>query len=499
MNFPVLTLMTFTPLIGAVIIPFLPKAKESLVKWVALVATFPALACAIYIFYAFQRGIAGMQFVEGPFNWIAAFNIQYFMGIDGLATPMAILTPLISTICILASWGINKQVKGYFSLFLLLQAGMTGVFVALDFFLFYVFWEVMLLPMYFLIGIWGGPRREYAAIKFFLYTLIGSVMMLLVMIAFYFYSSTNTFNILDLANQSLHIGPLTANLPAAHTFRFVCWLGLMIAFAIKVPVFPFHTWLPDAHVEAPTAISVILAGILLKMGIYGMLRFCYPILPDITFEFAKWIAVFGMINIVYGALCAMAQKDFKRLIAYSSISHMGFCLLGMASFTAEGMNGAVLQMFNHGTITAQLFLIVGIIYDRVHHREIEGFGGLATLMPRYAVWTAVAFFAALGLPGLSGFISEILVFIGGFKAWPLITAFSATGVVLTAAYILWTYQRIFLGKVNEKYKGIADISWREMVTLAPLVIIVFILGVYPKAMLDIMNATMMGINAIFIK
>lgn len=494
MNLPILSIMTFAPLIGAVIIPFLPKGKDSLIKWTALVSTVPSLVCAAWIFYMFQRGFAGMQFVEGPFDWIKSYHIQYFLGIDGLATPMAILTPLISTICIIASWGINKQIKGYFSLFLLLQTGMTGVFVALDFFLFYVFWEVMLLPMYFLIGIWGGPRKEYAAIKFFLYTLIGSVMMLLVMIAFYFYSEGNTFNMLSLMDQATHLGPMTT-----HTFRLICWLGLMIAFAIKVPVFPFHTWLPDAHVEAPTAISVILAGILLKMGTYGMIRFCFPIFPDITFELAKWIAIFGMINIIYGALCAMAQKDFKRLIAYSSISHMGFCLLGMASFTNEGMNGAVLQMFNHGTITAQLFLIVGIIYDRAHHREIEGFGGIAHIMPRYAVFTAIAFFAALGLPGLSGFISEVLVFLGAFKVWPIITAFSATGVVLAAAYVLWTYQRIFLGKVNEKYSELKEMNWREAVTLTPLVIIVFILGVYPKTMLDIMNATLVGINGIFVK
>lgn len=486
--------MTFAPLIGAVVIPFLPKGRDALVKWIALVSTVPSLLCAAWIFYAFERGFAGMQFVEGPFDWIATYHIQYFLGIDGLAAPMAILTPLISTICIIASWGIVKQVKGYFSLFLLLQAGMTGVFVALDFFLFYVMWEVMLLPMYFLIGIWGGPRREYAAIKFFLYTLVGSVLMLLVMIAFYFYSQGNTFNMLTLMDQSVHIGPMTT-----HAFRLACWLGLMIAFAIKVPVFPFHTWLPDAHVEAPTAISVILAGILLKMGTYGMIRFCFPMFPDITVELAKWIAIFGMINIVYGALCAMAQKDFKRLIAYSSISHMGFCLLGMASFTSEGMNGAVLQMFNHGTITAQLFLIVGIIYDRVHHRDINGFGGLASIMPRYAVWTALAFFAALGLPGLSGFISEALVFLGSFKMWPWYTAISATGLVLTAAYILWTYQRIFLGPKNEKYSNLPDINWRETLTLAPLALIVLILGVYPRAMLDIMSATLTGINGIFIK
>jgi NADH-quinone oxidoreductase subunit M len=492
MNIPFLSIMTFFPLVGAVIIPFLPRGKDGLIKWTALIATIPSLVLAFWLYADFQRGFAGMQFVEGPFNWIAAYHIQYYLGMDGLSAPMALLTQLIGTIAVLASWGINKQIKGYFSLLMLLQTGMTGVFVAVDFFLFYIFWELMLLPMYFLIGIWGGPRREYAAIKFFLYTLLGSVMMLLVMIALYFYTQGNTFNILTLTNQTLHLGPLTS-----HTFRIVCWAALMICFAIKVPVFPFHTWLPDAHVEAPTAISVILAGILLKMGIYGMIRFCFPIFPDITKELALWIVIFGVINIIYGALCAMAQKDFKRLVAYSSISHMGFCLIGMASFTNAGMNGAVLQMFNHGTITAQLFLLVGVIYDRVHHRDIDGFGGLAKVMPRYAVFTAIAFFAALGLPGLSGFISEALCFIGAFKLWPWYTIVSAIGVVLTAAYFLWAYQRIFLGQVNEKYKDLVEINAREMITLIPLVAIVVILGVYPNAMLGIMDATLANINALF--
>jgi len=492
MNIPFLTVMTFFPLVGAAIIPFLPRSKGGLIKWTALIATIPSLVLAFWLYFNFEQGFAGMQFVEGPFDWIAAFHIQYYLGMDGLAAPMAFLTQLIGTIAVIASWRIDKQIKGYFALLLLLQTGMTGVFVALDFFLFYIFWELMLLPMYFLIGIWGGPRREYAAIKFFLYTLLGSVMMLLVMIAMYFYSTGNTFNMLTLMDQTTHIGPLTS-----HTFRIVCWAALMICFAIKVPVFPFHTWLPDAHVEAPTAVSVILAGILLKMGTYGMIRFCFPMFPDITKELVLWIVVFGVINIIYGALCAMAQKDFKRLVAYSSISHMGFCLIGMASFTSIGMNGAVLQMFNHGTITAQLFLLVGVIYDRVHHRDIDGFGGLAKIMPRYAVFTAIAFFAALGLPGLSGFISEALCLIGAFKTWPWYTIVSAIGVVLTAAYFLWAYQRVFLGQVNEKYKGLAEINAREMVTLVPLVAIVFILGVYPKAMLGIMDATLTNINAIF--
>ncbi len=482
--------MTFTPLIGIPIIALIPKAKENLIKWVALISTLPALGLAVKLFLEFDRATKAIQLAEGPIDWIKPFHIQYYMGVDGLSVTMVILTALISTICIIASWGINKQVKGYFALFLLLETGMMGTFFALDFFLFFIFWEVMLLPMYFLIGIWGGPRREYAAIKFFLYTLAGSVLMLLVLVAFYLFSHGNTFNLVALQDISLHTGPLSQ-----HNVRLACWIGLFIAFAIKVPVFPFHTWLPDAHVEAPTAISVILAGILLKLGTYGMLRFNYQLFPDITVEVVKYIALLGVINIIYGALCAMAQKDFKKLIAYSSISHMGFVLLGISAFTVEGITGGVMQMFNHGTITAQLFLIVGIIYDRAHHREINGFGGLASAMPKYAVWTTIAFFAALGLPGLSGFISEALVFLGSFKNWPGITAIAITSVVLTAAYMLWTLQRVFLGPLNEKYKDYPDINAREVLTLLPLAAIVLFLGVYPKPLINMMSVSLQGINS----
>lgn len=487
MGFP-LSFLTFFPLVGALIIIFLPK---NWARWTALAATLPPLVVAFQIFINFDRSLPGMQFLEGPFSWIPAYHIQYFMGIDGLSVTMVLLTALISPICVLASWGIDKKVRAYFSLFLLLITGMMGVFVALDWFLFYIFWELMLLPMYFLIGIWGGPRREYAAIKFFLYTLLGSVLMLLVMLAFYFYSDGNSFNLLILADQAKQLGPLSS--PG---FRLACWFGLFICFAVKVPIFPFHTWLPDAHVEAPTAISVILAGVLLKMGIYGILRFNYWLLPDVTADFAQMIAILGVINIIYGALCAMAQTDFKKLIAYSSISHMGFCLLGMSAFTTEGINGAVLQMFNHGTITAQLFLLVGVIYDRAHHRDLNAFGGLATTMPRYAAMTAFAFFAALGLPGLSGFISEILCFLGAFPVWRVYTIISVSGVVLTAAYMLWAYQRVFLGPVNEKYKGYDDISVREMITLVPLVAIVLVLGVYPKPILELMNSSLVALNEV---
>jgi NADH-quinone oxidoreductase subunit M len=405
---------------------------------------------------------------------------------------MVLLTALLCFICIFASWGIEKGVKGYFALFLLLDTGMMGVFCALDFFLFYIFWEVMLLPMYFLIGIWGGPRREYAAIKFFLYTLFGSVLMLIAMLALYFYNDPHTFDMTKLWGAEYGNDPVFWGLG----FQQLVWLALFIGFAIKIPAFPFHTWLPDAHVEAPTAISVILAGVLLKMGTYGILRINFPMLPDATLYFAPTLlAALGAWNIVYGAFCAMAQQDLKKLVAYSSISHMGYVMLGMASFTAQGINGAVLQMFNHGTITAMLFLLVGVIYDRAHHRDINGFGGLAAIMPVYTGVTAVAFFAALGLPGFSAFISEVLVLLGSWKPYPMLTVVGASAVVLTAGYMLWTLQRMYLGKPNEKYLSLAEINPRELwVMLAPLAVIVVVLGVRPNIVLDLQHASLVQLN-----
>ena len=371
-------------------------------------------------------------------------------------------------------------------LFLLLDAAMMGVFCALDFFLFFIFWEVMLLPMYFLIGIWGGPRREYAAIKFFLYTQLGGVLMLISMLALYFYNDPHTF---DMRILMANAGTYTRG------FQFIVWIALFIGFAIKIPAFPFHTWLPDAHVEAPTAISVILAGVLLKMGTYGILRINYPMLPIGTQECAFWaLAVLGTWNIVYGALCAMAQEDMKKLVAYSSISHMGYVMLGMATLTPQGINGAVLQMFNHGTITAMLFLLVGVVYDRAHHRRIDGFGGLASVMPTYTGIMSIAFFAALGLPGLSAFISEALVFLGAWQYDHVLTIIAATSVVLTAGYMLWLLQRVWLGPVNEKYADMPDVTTREVVTLIPLAIIVLILGVQPHHVLDLINPTLLAIN-----
>jgi len=512
MNFPILTLITFLPVIGMVLILFLKKEQALLMKSITLTATGLQVVLAVILLTVFNYTAGGIndpnsfQFVEkwrwiqiDGFPWIGTIKIDYFLGADGLSVPMILLTAIVTFIATLSSWSIDKSLKGYFALFLLLDTGMMGVFVALDFFLFFVFWEIMLLPMYFLIGVWGGPRREYAAIKFFLYTLFGSIFILLVMIGLYFStyesladgSRVFTFNILsmmDTANYSADgiLSPLNPD-----NLRFIAYIGLFAGFAIKIPMFPFHTWLPDAHVEAPTPISVILAGVLLKMGTYGILRFNYPIFPELTMQLAWYIGLFGMINIIYGAFCAMAQKDFKKLIAYSSVSHMGYVLLGMASLNTMGISGAILQMFNHGTITAMLFLIVGVIYDRAHTRNLDDFGGLATQMPVYTGFVTVAFFAAIGLPGLSGFISEVFVFLGAFgeSFLRVITAISALGILLGAGYMLWTLQRVYLGTLKDKWAGLKDLDAREYLMFIPLTLIIIFLGVYPSAMLDVMNSS----------
>ncbi len=479
MESSVLTLMVFLPLLGALIVVAIPRTGELAMRVVSLVATGIPVLLAIWLYKAFDPNVSGMQFtVETP--WIPPFNIWYRMGVDGLSISLVLLTALLSFICIIASWNITGSVKGYHALFLLLETGMQGVFVSLDFFLFYVFWEMMLLPMYFLIGIWGGPNRVYAAIKFFLYTLAGSVLMLLAMLAFYFTTEPHTFDMLELIQKSGSYD---------RTFQLWVFAALFIGFAIKVPVFPFHTWLPDAHVEAPTPVSVILAGILLKMGGYGLLRISYPMLPEAAHYFAYSIALLGLINIIYGAFCAMAQSDLKKLVAYSSISHMGYVLLGTAVMTQAGWDGAVLQMFNHGCVTAMLFLLVGVLYDRAHHREIDRFGGLGSNVPVIAGFWSLAGFAALGLPGLSSFISEALVFLGAFPVYRTVTILAALGIILTAGYILWMLQRIFMGQPKEQYADFPEISSREVVTLVPLGIIVIILGVYPMPVLALIRAS----------
>ena len=502
--FPILSVMTYIPLLGMIIILALPRNNPNLVRWVAVGVTAIPLALGVYLYLSFDRSTASMQFVE-QFDWIKPFNIQYYMGIDGLSIPMVLLTVLLTFLCVIASWGIETGVKGYYAMFLFLETGMMGVFCALDFFLFFVFWEIMLFPMYFLIGIWGGKEKVYAAIKFFLYTLFGSVLMLLVMVGMYYYSEPHTFNLLQLAQGHMFVGKTVAlfghQLPVDKLF----WIGLFIGFAIKVPVWPFHTWLPWAHVEAPTAVSVILAGVLLKMGTYGILRMNYPILPEATLWAAEFMMVLGIINILYGAFCAMAQKDLKKLVAYSSVSHMGYVMVGMASFTTAGVNGAVLQMFNHGTSTAMLFLLVGVIYDRAHHRWIvkpdgsKGFGGIAAVVPVYTGIMAIALFASLGLPGLSGFISEALVFLGAFSnpRFQTYVVIGSLGILLGAAYLLWMFMRVFLGPLNEEYKDLKDMNFREIFTLMPLCALVIILGVYPMPVLNLMGSTIEKLLTLF--
>ncbi len=440
---------------------------------------------------------AQLGFVEFV-PWIEKFNVNYFLGVDGLSLPLIWLTALLSVLCLIYSWSIGKGTKGYFLLFLVLETGLIGVFCALDFFLFYVFWEVVLLPMYFLIGIWGGENRLYAAIKFFIYTLVGSVLMLLVMLVMFFVSEPHTFNMLTL----MEIMPVYAQ--ANVVVGSLLFIGLFIGFAIKIPVFPFHTWLPDAHVQAPTAVSMMLAGILLKMGGYGLFRLSYPMLPSAATHraFVALIACLGMINIIYGAFCALAQKDFKKLVAYSSVSHMGYVLLGLAALTSAGVNGAALQMFNHGVSSAMMFLIVGIIYDRAHHRDLTRFGGIGLQMPWYTGLATIGFFASLGLPGLNGFISEVLCFVGAWDDTGLITSsdglgarwivyVSLLGIILTAVYILWTIQRVYLGTIkDESYKRFPDVSFREVVTLVPLAFLCIALGVYPSILIEFMDGSL---------
>src|SRR5213080_2760475 len=515
-----LTWITFLPLIGAaLILPVLglrasgaltKRAADQASRVITLVASGLTLLFALVLWKLYDPSNPGLQFVQHV-RWIPAYNIEYFVGVDGISITLVILSALISFIATIASmpwWPGNAHlddhhftqhgVPGYMALLLILQTGMIGVFVSMDMFLFYVFWEVMLLPMYFLIGIWGGSRKEYAAIKFFLYTLAGSVLMLLAIIGLYFNGPTevvdgrlmHTFDMVKMAQWGRAGGYLSAPLVLGFSFIKVAWIALFIGFAVKIPMFPFHTWLPDAHVEAPTPISVILAGILLKMGIYGILRINFAILPQATKWASYAMAVFGTINIVYAAFVCLAQKDLNRMIAYSSVSHMGFCLLGMSAFTQQGIDGAVLNLWTHGLISPMLFLIVGVIYDRAHHRNIEGFGGLAQQVPEYAGLLGLAFFASLGLPGLCGFVSEFTVFLGALPVYLTLTVISATAVIITAAYYLWAIQRMMLGPLNEKYRTLPDVNWRERLTLYPLGILIVVFGFYPAAIINLFERSL---------
>jgi NADH-quinone oxidoreductase subunit M len=476
-----LSVITYTPLLGALLLLLPPFRKnDDLVRWTANLFGCLGFLVSLPLWFSFDRAAAGFQFVERH-EWIPAIGVSYQFGVDGISALLILLTTLLGEIAILSSWSaIHERVRQYYIFLLLLQTGMLGVFCALDMFLFYVFWEVMLVPMYFLIGIWGGPRRLYAAIKFFLYTLVGSVVMLLGILALYFHSRklpglelTGTFDVTRWYEMGI---------PA--DLQYWVFLAFALGFAIKVPMFPFHTWLPDAHVEAPTAGSVILAGVLLKMGTYGFVRFALPLLPDATLQLQGFVVLLSLIGIVYAGLVTLVQKDMKKLIAYSSVSHLGFCMLGMFALSPLGLQGSVLQMINHGLSTGGLFLIVGLIYERRHTKEISQFGGLAHVMPLYATFTLILFLASMGLPLLNGFVGEFYILMAAYAANRLWAYGAVSGVVLGAAYLLWLYQRVFWGKVtNEENQHLKDLNAREIATLVPLVALCFWIGIYPKPVL----------------
>jgi NADH-quinone oxidoreductase subunit M len=484
MNFPILSLMTFMPLLGMVLILLLKKEQENAARRLAALFSFIPLVLSFVLLSNYDGSTSQMQFVE-KFDWIPSLGVTYYMGADGLSVPMLFLTALLCFVAVIYSFGdIKERVKQYFAFLLLLEVGMMGVFAALDFFLFYIFWEIVLVPMYFLIGIWGHGRREYSAIKFFLYTLFGSLFMLVGILALYFTVEPHTLNMMTLIEEAPQL---------ARGFQLIVFLAFYLAFAIKVPIFPFHTWLPDAHVDAPTAVSVILAGILLKMGTYGFLRISYPMFPQGAIYFALPIAILALINIVYGALVCMAQKDLKKMIAYSSVSHMGYCMLGIAAITVTGISGCVFQMVSHGLITGALFLLVGVLYERSHTRDIGAFGGLWIKLPVYSGIMTLFCLGSLGLPGLSGFVSEFMVFIGSYPAFKVIVPLAVTGVVITAAYFLRMIQRMFLGTFDKKWEALTEINGREIFSVTPLAILMIGIGVYPAPLVNMIKATMENI------
>ncbi len=472
-----LTILTFLPLAGAVAIGFIPRDAASRIRWVALIYSLLTLALAIVAFVSFNPNESGFQFAEQQI-WITRPPISYSVGVDGLSLLLVLLSAFLTPLAVLASWrSINTRVKEFFLFLLALETGMIGVFVSLDLFLFFMFWEVMLIPMYFLIGVWGHERRVYAAVKFILYTMVGSAFMLVGIL--YLYKVTGTFDLQVILRDLPGMWP---SLPgSAQTWLF---LAFFLAFAIKVPMFPFHTWLPDAHVEAPTAGSVILAGVLLKMGTYGMLRFCLPLFPQASRDLAPIVSILALIGILYGALVAMIQPDMKKLVAYSSVAHMGFVVLGIFAFNINGVEGAIYQMCNHGVTTGALFLLVGRLYDRRHTRLITEFGGLATSLPVFSTFFMIVMLSSLGLPILNGFVGEFLIIVGAFHVQAFYGAVAAVGVVLAAVYLLWMYQRVFFGEVtNPKNLNLPDCDAREKFILVILVLVILWMGVYPNPFL----------------
>ena len=485
MPYSILTLITFLPIGGAALLLFMRKASTGALRNIALIVSLLALLLSLPLFSNFDSSNPGMQF-EQSVAWIPSLGIQYHVGIDGISLFLVLLTTVLTPITILSSWNsIEKRVREYYLFMLMLETGMIGVFVALDFFLFYVFWEVMLVPMYFLIGVWGGQRRIYAAVKFFLYTMVGSVLMLVAIIALYFLNGATTFDFPSIL-ANLQSGNLVLN----SSQQYWLFLAFFFAFAIKVPLFPLHTWLPDAHVEAPTAGSVILAGVLLKMGTYGIVRFCLPIFPEATRELTPLISLLAVVGIVYGALVAMVQTDIKKLVAYSSVSHLGFVVLGIFALNEQGLQGAMYQMLNHGISTGALFLLVGMIYDRRHTRLIDEFGGLADPLPVFSTIFMIVTFSSIGLPMLNGFVGEFLILLGAFNANVTFAVVATSGVILSAVYMLWMYQRVIFGEVkNPKNKKLADLDFREKLLLLPLVALIFWMGIYSEAFLRRMDTS----------
>ncbi|HEX2988202.1 MAG TPA: NuoM family protein [Chloroflexota bacterium] len=469
---PYLSIIVFLPLAAAAVVLLAPRGWS---RWIALAGSLAVFGLSLAAFAAFDRAAPGYQLVE-KVNWIPQYGVSYFLAVDGISLPMVVLTGLLTLVAVLASWRQELRVKAYFALVMLLETAMLGVFTSLDLLLFFLFWELELAPMYLLIGIWGGPRREYAAMKFILYTVAGSVFMLVGIFALYFAAGRGSFDMTVLAAQQY-----------ALPFQVAVFLLLAVGFAVKIPVFPFHTWLPDAHVEAPTAISILLAGVLLKMGGYGLIRIPIGLLPDAARELAPWIAVLAVINVLYGAAVSMVQEDLKKLIAYSSVSHMGYVLLGAAALTGVGLQGAVLQMFTHGTITGMLFLMVGLVYDRTHTRIIDKLGGLGARMPAIAVLFVVAGLASLGLPGMSGFVAEFLVFIGAFPVWQLATLLAAFGIVITAGYLLWMLQRVFMGPLPAQWSGLGDAGRLELFNVGLLVVAIVGVGIFPSILTDVIR------------
>ena len=468
--YPLLSATTFLPLVGAVLILLL--GRERLARWIALATTLATLAVSSPLYWSFDKTSSALQFVESA-DWIPTWNITYRMGVDGISLPFIFLAALLSVLCVGASWAaIHTRVPEFYAALLVAETAMIGLFAAANLFLFYIFWELIIVPLFLLIGVWGGPRRLYASVKFLLFTLAGSVLMLVGMIALY--QTCGTLNFKDLARATLE--------PNLQAWLFAAFLA---AFAVKVPMFPVHTWLPDAHTEAPTAGSVILAGILLKMGAYGFLRVSLPILPDALQLFLKPMLVISAIAIVYGAYVTLAQTDVKRLIAFSSVSHMGFVTLGIFTLNRSGVEGAILQMINHGIISAALFLCVGMIYERTHTREIKDYGGVAKTAPVYSTFLALFCLAAAGFPGLNSFVGEFLIIAGAFKTKAWLGGMAVWGVALGTTYLVWLYYRVGMGEINPGLEGLKlELNAREVATLAPLAFLSLCLGLYPECVLS---------------